>query len=81
MNVTREEFFTPIAGITRKIEVIQSSGPRFLTRAQVVREIGETELRHAISIGIITPAKGRSKNSRILIERSEYEAYIQYMKR
>jgi len=74
------EIYKELAGLHRKIDIIMRA-ERFISRSQVIREIGETELANAIALGIIKPLKGRSRNSRILIERSEYERYIEYLKR
>ena len=74
--ITREEFDQALGVLYVKIDQIRPSGPRFIDRSQVIKDIGETELSEAIALGIIHPFKGKSRNSKVLIERSEYEAYI-----
>jgi hypothetical protein len=79
-TVSREEIFKTLALLHRKVDIIMGAMPRFVSRTLVVNEIGETELANAIKLGIIKPGRGRSRNSRMLIERSEYERYLEYMK-
>jgi hypothetical protein len=79
--ITKDEFFDAMMRIDRKLERIASTGPRFITRSQIIQEIGETNYNYGVSHGWLSEIKGPARNSRILIERSEYENFITIMKR
>jgi len=80
-TVSREELYRNLADLHRKIDIIMGSMPRFISRKKILSEIKESELEEAIKLGIIKPLRGRARNSPWLIERSEYERYLEYMKR
>ena len=79
--ITRKEFFDAIVRLDKKLERIAKTAPRFISRPQIIYEIGETNYRYGVSKGYLTEIKGPSKNSMILIERTEYENFITIMKR
>lgn len=70
-----------LANIHRKVESIDSKGKRFISRVRIIGEIGENNYRYGVDNGYLTEIKGPSRNSSILIERVEYESFIESMKR
>jgi len=79
--ITKKEFFDVIVRLDKKLERIARSAPRFISRPQILSEIGETNYRYGVSHGYLTEIKGPARNSMILIERTEYENFITLMKR
>lgn len=76
-TVSREEFFTTIAGLNMKLQKLCNEKSRFISRRQIIQEIGRTRYEDAKKLGFIHPM-GEGK---VIVERAEYEAYIAYSKR
>lgn len=80
-EVSWGDIYSAILKLDRKIERISPSGKRFISRTQIINEIGENNYRYGVDNGYLTEYKGCSRNSKILIERVEYEHFIDLMKR
>jgi hypothetical protein len=70
-----------LVNVHRKIERIDSSGPRFISRVKIIGEIGKGNYEYGVSEGYLREIKGPARNSSILIERVQYESFIESMKR
>lgn len=79
--VTRTEFIEGIALLNTKLEKIHASGPRFVSRTQIIEEMGRLRYEDGVKKGFLKPLKSEGRNSKVLIERVEYENYILFLKR
>lgn len=75
-TITREEFYTTIAGLNLKLQKLCNERSRFISRRQIIKEVGRTRYEQAKKLGFIHPM-GEGK---VIVERAEYEAYIEYSK-
>ena len=80
-ELTTRDIYSAILKLDRKIERITPSGKRFVSRQQILSEIGENNYNYGVENGYITEVKGPSRNSKIIVERIEYEHFIDLMKR
>lgn len=80
-ELTTRDIYSAILNLDRKIERISPSGKRFISRQQIIKEIGENNYNYGVENGYLTEVKGPSRNSKIIIERIEYEHFIDLMKR
>jgi hypothetical protein len=70
-----------LVNVHRKIERIDSRGPRFISRTKIIEEIGKGNYEYGVSKGYLKEIKGPARNSTIMIERVQYESFIESMKR
>ena len=49
---------------------------RFITRQQIISEIGRIRYERAIEVKKLTPYKAEGRNCKVRIERNEYERYL-----
>jgi hypothetical protein len=80
-EVTWESIYALINRMDRKIERISQTGARFIARGQIIKEIGESNYTYGVQKGRLNEIKGPARNSRILIERTQYENFLLTMKK
>ena len=79
-EVTTRDIYSAILKLHREVEVLKGA-KRFISRTQIISEIGENNYNYGKDNGYLTEVKGPAKNSKIIIERVEYEHFIDLMKR
>lgn len=78
MYVTWGDIISLVSDLKQSIK--QDKG-RFISRTEAESEIGRKNLEYAFKNGYITKIQGFGKNAKIIMERSEYEAFITLMRR
>jgi hypothetical protein len=79
--ITWNDLMPLINRLDSKLERIIKTGPRFISRSEIIKEIGRTYYEQGVQSGMLKEIKGRARNSRTLIERIEYENFIQFLKK
>ena len=78
--LTRTEFLAYMDAFRR--ELTRPKKSRFMTRSEVISQIGKTKLYRAVRRGLLTPLKeGTAKSSPVLFEAEEFEGYIDTLKK
>jgi len=67
--------------INKKLDKLNGEDRRFITRQEIIHEHGQYWYKQAISSSWLHPIQRIGKNARISIERKEYEAYLEHLKR
>lgn len=78
-EVTTKDLYSALLRIHREVETLKGTGKRFISRPRIIAEIGENN--YGVDNGYLNEIKGFARNSKILIERVEYEHFIDLMKR
>lgn len=60
-------------------KIMDDVKPRFVTRQQIIQEIGRKGYEEGIRTGRLTPLAVSGRNSKIRINRREYEAYLTFL--
>ncbi len=58
------------------VERITAPKGRFVTRGEIVSEIGRAEYDRAIRKGRLTKIKGQGRTGRVKVSRKEYEQFL-----
>ena len=75
--ITWGDLYTIIEEIVEKVTAPKG---RFVTRGEIVSEIGRAEYDRAVRKGHLTKIKGQGRTGRIKISRKEYEQYIKELR-
>jgi len=62
-------------------ERLRGKRTNLITRQDIIKEIGLAVYNKGVEKGYLTPIKNDARNSRIWIDRREYKAYLEYLKR
>lgn len=62
-------------------ERLQKPKSKFVTRQEIISDIGRAEYDEAIRKGKLTKLKGKGRTGRVKINRKEYESYINSLSR
>jgi hypothetical protein len=54
----------------------ENSASRFITRQQIISEIGRIRFERAVEVKKLTPYKAEGRNCKVRIDRNEYERYL-----
>lgn len=76
--LTRHEFFAYMEVFEERLKGKRTN---LISRQEIIKEIGVACFDRGVRKGYLTPLKNGSKNSKIRIERKEYKAYLEYLKR
>lgn len=79
-NPSWEAVYAVLNKIDRRLDRLDKSAQRFITRSRIIKEIGRTNYDYGVRSGRLNELKGPSRNSKVLIERTEYENLIITMK-
>jgi hypothetical protein len=55
---------------------MQEKSTRFITRQEIISEIGRIRYERAIEVKKLTPYKSGGRNCKVRIDRNEYERYL-----
>jgi hypothetical protein len=62
-------------------ERLRGKRTNLITRQDIIKEIGLTGYCNGVEKGYLTPIKNGARNSKVRIDRREYKAYLEYLKR
>lgn len=78
--LTMGEFLSYMKEFEKRIAPKRKSS-RFISRPQVIAQIGYTKYLKAVKAGYLTPIKGKARNSKVLFEKNEYQGFLEHHKR
>jgi len=78
--LTRKEFFAYMKEFEKRISP-KKMNPRFISRPEIIKQIGYTKYLKAVKSGYLTPIKGKARNSKVLFDQKEYQGYLDHMQR
>ena len=76
--LTRAEFLAYMEDFEDRLKGRRTN---LISRQEIIREIGLTGYCKGVRKGYLTPLKNGFKNSKVRIDRREYKAYLEYLKR
>ena len=76
--LTMGEFLSYMEAFEKRL---RGKETKFITRQEIIKEIGITAYSAGVEKGYLTPIKNGARNSKVRIDRKEYKAYLEYLKR
>ena len=62
-------------GAKRAMEKCGTLSP-YITRQEIIKQIGRTDYENAIENGQLTPIKNKGRNARVSVLRGEFDRYV-----
>lgn len=80
-NLSWESIYAVLNKIDRRLDRLDKAAPRFIPRSRIIKEIGRANYDYGVSSGRLNELKGPARNSKVLIERIQYENYLLLMQK
>jgi len=77
--VTLECIYETLKLINTRLDRLEPKR-RFISRQEIIEAHSETWYNNAVNCGGITPIKQGGRNSKVTVERQEYESYLNKLK-
>lgn len=76
--LTRHEFFAYMEEFEQRLKGKRTN---LISRQEIINEIGLTSYVKGVKKGYLTPIKNGSRNSKVRIDRKEYQSYLNILKK